>query len=398
MLLTIPSLARRLDPLQDNVFTRMDEAKAAAQRRGLDIIDLSIGSSDLHPPAAVIETIAQAVQDPSTYGYTLFQGTAGFRAACAEWYLRKFGLALDPDREITPLMGSQEGTGLLPLAVLNPGEVALLGDPYYPSHAGGVILAGGQIETLPLLPENHYLPDLDGIPSSLCQQAKLMILSYPHNPTTAIASLSFWQETVAFCQRHGILLVHDFPYVDWVFDGDPAPSVLQADLERTIAVECFSLSKSFHMGGFRVGFMVGNAQVIQGVNQVRSAINFQQYSGILRGAAVALRSGDSFPQQSLHVYKQRRDSCVQALCAEGWPVESPPATPYIWLPLPPGWDQGSKGSTQYCIDLVSQTGVALAPGAGFGPRGEGYVRLALVQEGSRVVEAVRRMSGLGKMV
>ena len=388
MLLTSVSLAHRLDPLQKNVFNQMDEAKFTAQQRGLDIIDLSIGSSDLPPPPNVIDAIATAIQDPSTYGYTLFQGTADFRAACAAWYERKFGLQLDPDTEITPLIGSQEGTGLLPLAVLNPGEVALLGDPYYPSHAGGVYLAGGVVETMPLVAEHDFLPDFDRIPMEIKERAKLMILSYPHNPTTAVASLGFWQQAVAFCRQHGILLAHDFPYADWVFDGDPAPSVLQADPERSLSVECFSLSKSFHMGGFRVGFMVGNSQVIQGINQVRSAINFNQYSGILRGATVALRGSDDSPKQSLEIFRQRRDACVKALRQLGWWVDPPPATPYLWLPLPVTYPHNSA---QFCIDVVSQTGVALAPGSGFGPSGEGYVRLALVQEGSRLVEAIARL-------
>lgn len=393
MLITSVPLAHRLDPLQNNVFNQMDEAKAAAQRRGIDIVDLSIGSSDLSPPPEVIATLAAAIQDPSTYGYTLFQGTAEFRAACGGWYERRFGLRLDPETEITPLIGSQEGTGLLPLAVLNPGEVALLGDPYYPSHAGGVYLAGGRVETVPLLGQNGFLPDFDQIPMAVRQRAKLLILSYPHNPTTAVADLGFWRRAVRFCQEYGILLVHDFPYADWVFEGETAPSVLQADPERTISVECFSLSKSFHMGGFRVGFMVGNARLIQGINQVRSAINFNQYSGILRGATVALQGSDAFPQQSIQVFRARRDRCVQALAQVGWRLDPPMATPYLWLPIPKSCPHNSA---QFCIELVGQTGVALAPGSGFGPAGEGYVRAALVQPEARLVEAIGRMGDFVK--
>lgn len=369
--------ADRLQPLRSNLFDEMDAAKHAARLGGHTIVDLSIGSSDLSPPPEALTALHHSLEDPTTYGYTLFESTRTFREACAERYHRQFGLTIDPQAEVLPLIGSQEGTGCMPLALLNPGDLALLTDPCYPSHRSGVHLAQGQIYDMPLTQKRDFLPDLQAIPVEQRQQARMMILSYPHNPTAATAPLSFWQEAVQFCRQHQIILVHDFPYGDWVFEGDPAVSVFQVDREKQISIEFFSLSKSFHMGGFRVGYAIGNPELIQGLRQVRSVINFNAYQGILEAGAAALRSGDPFVQHSLSVYRRRRDLCVQRLKAMGWQVTVPRASMYLWIPLPESY---AGSSMDFCVDLVKQTGVALAPGAGFGPSGEGYVRLALVAE------------------
>lgn len=379
--------AERLASLGANVFAAMDTAKQQARQAGLEVIDLSLGSSDLAPPPAVLTAIQEALRDPETYGYNLFASTAPFREAVARWYERKFGLGVDPETEVLPLIGSQEGTGHLPLAVLNPGDYALLTDPGYPSHGGGVALAGGIPYWLPLRAERGFVPDLVEIPPEIAQASRLMVLSYPHNPTTAVASLGFWQEAVGFCQHYDLILAHDFPYVDWVFDGGLPPSVLQADPEKQVSIEFFSLSKSFHMGGFRVGYAIGNAEVIRALRQVKAAIDFNQYQGILRGAAVALEQEWDFPKTSLAVYRQRRDVAVAALAEIGWQVPTPPATMYVWMPLPPI----GLGSMEFCLELVRQTGVALAPGSGFGQQGEGYVRLALVADPPRLRTAVERI-------
>lgn len=226
--------ADRLRPLQSNVFADMDQAKARARAAGQNLIDLSLGSSDLATAPHVIAAIGQALTDPATHGYLLFHGTRAFRQAAADWYERKFGVAVDPETEVLPLIGSQEGTAHLPLAILNPGDFALLLDPGYPSHAGGVYLANGQIYPMPLRAENHFLPVLEDIPAPVLSQSKLMVLSYPHNPTTATAPLTFFQQAVAFCQQHHLVLVHDFPYPDFVFGDTIAPSVLQADRKSVV--------------------------------------------------------------------------------------------------------------------------------------------------------------------
>jgi aspartate/methionine/tyrosine aminotransferase len=385
--MSIP-LAQRLQPLGGNVFDQMDRAKREARRSGLDVIDLSLGSSDLPPPSDSLAAIQSALSDPSTYGYTLFHDTADFRSACAKWYMGKFGLEIDPETEVLPLIGSQQGTALLPLALLNPGDVALVADPAYPSHVGGIHLAGGIPYYLPLRAENRFLPRWDRIPAAICRQARLLVLNYPHNPTTATVTPEFWQETLQFCQQYDIVLAHDFPYVDWRFDGQVAPSALQADPDKTRTIEFFSLSKSYHMGGFRVAYAIGSRELIRALRWVKSTIDFHQYQGILRGAAAALTVPDSFLQRWRQVYRERRDIAVAALHRMGWPVPLPEATMYLWAPLPEFY-RGS--SAQFCLDLVRATGVALSPGSGFGPSGEGYVRFALVVEGSRLEEAVGRI-------
>jgi Aspartate/tyrosine/aromatic aminotransferase len=385
--MSIP-LAQRLQPLGGNVFDQMDRAKREARRSGLDVIDLSLGSSDLPPPSDSLAAIQSALSDPSTYGYTLFHDTADFRSACAKWYRGKFGLEIDPETEVLPLIGSQQGTALLPLALLNPGDVALVADPAYPSHVGGIHLAGGIPYYLPLRAENRFLPRWDRIPAAICRQARLLVLNYPHNPTTATVTPEFWQETLQFCQQYDIVLAHDFPYVDWRFDGQVAPSALQADPDKTRTIEFFSLSKSYHMGGFRVAYAIGSRELIRALRWVKSTIDFHQYQGILRGAAAALTVPDSFLQRWRQVYRERRDIAVAALHRIGWPVPLPEATMYLWAPLPEFY-RGS--SAQFCLDLVRATGVALSPGSGFGPSGEGYVRFALVVEGSRLEEAVGRI-------
>ncbi|MBD2454865.1 LL-diaminopimelate aminotransferase [Nostoc sp. FACHB-87] len=388
--------AQRLQPLQFNVFAEMDKAKAAALSVGQQLIDLSLGSSDLPTEAHVLEAIAQSLYDQSTHGYLLFNGTQAFRQAAADWYEQKFGIKVDPETEVLPLIGSQEGTAHLPLALLNPGDFALLLDPGYPSHAGGVYLASGQIYPMPLLAENGFLPVLADIPAAVVAQSKMMVLSYPHNPTAAIAPLAFFQEAVAFCQQHNIVLVHDFPYVDLVFEGiqgvdSPSlvPSILQADPEKSVSIEFFTLSKSYNMGGFRIGYAIGNVELIKALRHIKAAVDFNQYRGILNGAIAALTGPQAGVKNTVTTFRQRRDAFVNALHRIGWQVPSPEATMYIWAKLPAPWQ---NNSVEFCTQLVKQTGVAASPGAGFGKSGEGYVRFALVHEPALLETAVERIA------
>jgi acetylornithine/N-succinyldiaminopimelate aminotransferase len=387
--------AQRLEPLQSNVFADMDRAKSLALRAGKDLIDLSLGSSDLPAEPHVLEAIAKSLDDPSTHGYLLFNGTREFRQAAASWYEQKFGIKVDPETEVLPLIGSQEGTAHLPLALLNPGDFALLLDPGYPSHMGGVYLASGQIHPMPLTAENDFLPVLSDIPPHVVAKSRMMVLSYPHNPTAAIAPLSFFKEAVAFCQQHNIALVHDFPYVDLVFEetGDSkkalVPSILQADPDKSVSIEFFTLSKSYNMGGFRIGYAIGNAQLIQALRQVKAAVDFNQYRGILNGAIAALTGPQAGVQTAVNRFRQRRDAFVNALHRIGWYVPTPKATMYIWAQLPSPWNQKS---VEFCTELVLQTGVAASPGAGFGKSGEGYVRFALVHEPALLETAVARIA------
>lgn len=381
--------ADRLQHLQANVFADMDQAKARARGSGRDLIDLSLGSSDLPVMPFIVERMVDSLRDPSTHGYLLFHGTRGFRQAAADWYQDRFGLAVDPETEVLPLIGSQEGTAHLPLAILNPGDYALLLDPGYPSHAGGVHLAGGQIYPMPLLAEHQFLPVLTDIPPLVLAQSRMMVLSYPHNPTTAIAPLSFFETAVDFCREHELVLVHDFPYADLVFEGQTAPSVLQADRQKQVAIEFFSLSKSYGMGGFRIGFAIGNAALIQSLRQVKAAVDFNQYVGILNGAIAALRGPQAGVTVMVNTFRERRNAFVSALGRMGWQVSVPSATMYIWARLPEPW---AHQSIQFCQQLVLETGVAASPGAGFGKFGEGYVRFALVQPPTVLETAAERIA------
>jgi aspartate/methionine/tyrosine aminotransferase len=409
--------SQRLKPLQFNVFADMDRAKSLARTAGKNVIDLSLGSSDLPTAGHITDAIANSLSDPKTHGYLLFNGTKSFREAAAIWYENKFGISVNPETEVLPLIGSQEGTAHLPLAVLNPGDFALLLDPGYPSHAGGVYLAGGQIYPMPLLAENAFLPVFDDIPQPVLAQSKMMVLSYPHNPTTAIAPLAFFEQAVAFCREHRLVLVHDFPYVDLVFDdrtsgsrieaepldlryqAEPgneeeyrklmAPSIFQADRDKNVSIEFFTLSKSYNMGGFRVGYAIGNSQIIEALRQIKAVVDFNQYQGILNGAIAALTGSQDTVKTSVETFRKRRDVFVHALQNIGWEVPVPPATMYVWAKLPEPW---ALDSVKFCTQLVQSTGVAASPGAGFGKSGEGYVRFALVESPEILAEAVRKIA------
>jgi aspartate/methionine/tyrosine aminotransferase len=381
--------SQRLQPLKSNVFADMDRAKGRARGLGQAIIDLSLGSSDLPTPPHVIAAIQSALIDPTTHGYLLFNATRVFREAVATWYTNKYGINVDPETEVLPLIGSQEGTAHLPLAILEPGDIALLMDPGYPSHAGGVYLAGGEIYPMPLHADNGFLPVLGDIPAPTLVKARMMVLSYPHNPTTAIAPLAFFEEAVAFCQQHNLVLVHDFPYGDLVFGDLQVPSILQADRDKSVSIEFFTMSKSYNMGGFRIGYAIGNRDLIQALRQVKAVVDFNQYLGILHGAVAALSGEQSCVRHTVETFQQRRDTFVTALAEIGWHVPTPEATMYIWAKLPPQW---ARNSIEFCTELVCQTGVAASPGVGFGKSGEGYVRFALVHEPAKLQLAVDRMA------
>ncbi|MEB3826733.1 LL-diaminopimelate aminotransferase [Phormidium sp. CCY1219] len=384
--------AKRLEPLRSNVFADMDNAKARAKAAGHEIIDLSLGSSKQPPAEHTIAAIATSLPDPASHGYVLFHRTQAFREAAARWYTNRYGVEVDPQTEVLALIGSQEGTAHLPLAILNPGDFALLMDPGYPSHSGGVYLASGQIYPMPLQESNGFLPVFEDIPPAVLEQARMMVLSYPHNPTTAIAPLSFFQKAVAFCQQHDLVLVHDFPYADLVFEGEPsavAPSVLQADPQKTCSIEFFSLSKSYNMGGLRIGYAIGNPELILALRQVKAAIDFNQYQGILNGAIAALSGSQASVKETVEGFRDRRNAFVGALNRIGWQLPMPQSTMYVWAKLPSAW---ANDSVAFCTQMVEQTGVAASPGAGFGKAGEGYVRFALVQDPSVLERAVERIA------
>ncbi len=379
--------SRRARAMPDSVFAVMDRAKSDARRAGREIVDLSIGSSDLAPPSAALAAIREAADDPASYGYCLHAGTAPLREAACAWYRRRYGQRLDPEREALALIGAQEGFANLLLATTDPGDAVLLPEPGYPSWFGAVALAGVERVPLPLLEENRFLPDLDAVPADAARRAKVLVLSYPNNPTAATATPAFFERAVGFCERHDLLLLHDFPYVDLVFGGAEAPSALATSAGRERVIELYSFSKSYHMAGFRIGFALGAEEAIAALARVKGAIDFNAWAGLQRGAVAALETPRERVRADAERYRARRDALVEALNEAGLPTRLPDASMYVWTRLP----AGQRDSLDLAVRLVRATGVAVSPGVGFGERGEGWMRLALVREPAVLREAAARI-------
>ncbi|AWN24372.1 succinyldiaminopimelate aminotransferase [Deinococcus irradiatisoli] len=373
--------SKRAANVPASVFALMDAAKMRAQASGHTLIDLSIGSSDLYPPEAALEALRQATADPRTYRYPLFSDTAPLRQAAAAYLERRYGLKLDPDSEIVPLIGAQEGLAHLLLAVTDPGDTLLMPDPCYPPYYGAAAVAGLKVHSLPLVAANHFLPDLDGVPDTV--QARALLLNYPNNPTSATVPEGFFAEVRAWCRERDTLLIHDHPYAELTYGGYRAPSALEGGTSGV--VELHSLSKTHHMGGFRVGFAAGDPQALSALMKIKSAVDFHPYLGIQAAAAAALNT----PPSGLEVFQARRDALIGALRDLGWAAELPQASMYVWAQPP-----GLRDSVAYAVRAAETTGVALAPGRAFGLEGEGYVRFALVQPPEVLREAARRLGGV----
>ena len=375
-------ISERLSRLGSGVFARNDQRKSAyasrATSRGLPpLLDLSLGSTDLQPPEAAIEAIAAQLGQPASASYCLHAATLPFRSAVADWAQRRFGVKVDPETEVLLLVGSQEGTAHLPLAVLNPGDRALLLDPCYPSHLGGLHLASAEPVLLPLDPEAGWRPDFDALSPEQWDDLKLMVLGYPHNPTATTGQQVWLDEAAERAFRHGLVLAHDNPYVDLALDGE-APALLRAPHWRDCGIEFFSFSKGWCLGGYRLAFAIGAEWLISALRQLKGVVDFNQSLALQAGAIAALEQAPHWPGQLRQEYRQRRDRMAEALEAVGWPVRRPSMALYLWLELPPQARERSWGSEDFCAALLEATGVALTPGNGFGPGGEGWLRLALV--------------------
>ena len=385
----VPSvLARRFDR-RSNVFSAMDQAKAEARRHhGQHLIDLSLGCTDQPPPPQVTAAIAQALEQHSSSAYCLHAATRPLRVSVAAWIQRRFAVTVDPDSQVQVLVGSQEGTAHLPLAVLEPGDHGLILDPGYPSHLGGLQLASARIQRLPLDPEDGWRPSFASLSHGERETLRLMVLGFPHNPTATVGSQDWLDEAMAMARRHDILVAHDNPYVDLALDGE-APCLLHSPGWQERGIEFFSLSKSWCMGGFRIAFAVGAAPLIQALQQVKSWIDFNQSVAIQAGAMVALDQLEDWPARLRRLYRRRRDHMVQAMAATGWPVTPRPMALYLWDRLPSA--AATMDSLSFCLKLVQDTGVALTPGSGFGDAGQGHVRMALVVEEPLLTEAAQRV-------
>jgi aspartate/methionine/tyrosine aminotransferase len=378
-------ISARAASIPKNVFLAMDQAKSTARANGLEVIDLSIGSSDLAAPPEALQELSRAALDPSTMGYGLYQSSLPFRDAASTWMNSRFGLKLKA-QHVLSLIGSQEGLAHLLLALTDPGDTILAPDPAYPSYFGAFALAGVKPYYISLEPQNGFLPDFSNIPENVARAAKLMVLNYPNNPTAGVASLEFWHQVIEFCENYDILLIHDAPYTEMTFGNYVAPSALQADskLERT--VELHSFSKTHHMAGLRIGWAAGNLEMLDALAQTKGVIDFNQYQGIQRAAIKALQSDPARVRADAKTFQDRRDALLEALHKIGWNAPMPQASMYVWAELP-----ANINSFEFCERLCVQTGVALAPGRAFGLQGEGWVRFALVQPPSMLEEAVLRL-------
>jgi len=370
-----------------SMFSIMDAAIDEARQKRLELIDLSIGSSDLPAPEAAMKVLRQATRLSETHGYCLHACTQPLRNAAAVHLNKRYSINLDPEKNIITLIGSQEGFGHLLFAITDSGDQVLAPDPGYPSYFGATSVAGLQQVVMPLLEENMFLPDLTAIPSETAKNARAMIISYPNNPTAAVAPAAFLQEAIDFCLSYDILLIHDFPYVDMVYGDYEAPSVLAQPGGIDIAVELYSCSKSYHMGGFRIGWAAGNQDAVQALARVKGAIDFNQYFGIQQAAIAAITQPRAATLKAAAVFETRRNVLVDTLNKSGWQTSLPQASMYVWTRLP----LGLTDSFDFTVNLAKETGVCLAPGRGFGKRGEGFVRFALVREPDALVEAVKRI-------
>jgi aspartate/methionine/tyrosine aminotransferase len=376
-------ISERISRLGSGVFARNDQRKAAYLCRAANrperapLLDLSLGSTDLPPPPVALGAIAAALHRPESASYCLHAATLPFRMAAAAWAERRFGVAVDAEREVLLLVGSQEGTAHLPLAVLDPGDPALLLDPYYPSHRGGLHLASARPVLLPLQAERGWRPDFDHLPAATWDALKLMVLGFPHNPTATTGEQAWLDEAVHKALRHDIVLAHDNPYVDLALDGE-APALLRHRDWRRCGIEFFSFSKSWCLGGYRLAFAIGAEPLITALRQLKGVVDFNQSLALQAGAIAALEQAPEWPEHLRGIYRERRDRMAAHLEAVGWPVRLPSMALYLWLELPPVARARGLDSEGFCAELLEATGVCLTPGNGFGPSGEGWERLALV--------------------
>ncbi|MDX2271781.1 MAG: aspartate aminotransferase [Cyanobacteriota bacterium] len=392
---TLLTPAARLHKLPAYVFARLDELKARARQQGLDLIDLGMGNPDGATPQPVIEAAQQAIQNPAFHGYPPFEGTSSFRQAITDWYQRRYGVVLDPNKEALPLLGSKEGLTHLALAYVDPGDLVLVPSPAYPAHFRGPMIAGGQIYPMLMRPENNWLIDLQEIPQEVAQKARVLYFNYPNNPTAAVAPRRFFEEIVEFATRHQILLVHDLCYAELAFDGYQPTSLLEIPGAKAIGVEFHTLSKTYNMAGWRVGFVVGNHQIIQSLRTLKTNLDYGIFAAIQTAAETALGLPDHYLQQVQERYRRRRDFLIAGLAPLGWQIAPTQATMYLWIPTPRLATGEAEGSTEFALRLLESTGVVVTPGSAFGEGGEGFVRISLIADCDRLGSALNRLEKAG---
>ena len=378
--------SERLKKLPPYLFVELDKAKRAAREAGRDIIDLGIGDPDIPTPNFIIDAFNKAVRDPKTHRYALDQGSPGFRNAASKWLKRRFSIEMNPETEIYPLIGSKEGIAHIPLAFVNPGDVVLVPDPGYPPYRSGALFAGGEVVGMPLTEKNRFLPDLKAINHSILHKVRILFINYPNNPTAAVADKKFFKDVVDFAAKHNIIVCHDAAYSEIAFDAFKPPSIFEVEGAKGVAIEFHSLSKTFNMTGWRIGFACGNPAIIEGLAKVKSNIDSGIFSAIQMAGASALDNYDRHIKSVLKIYEERRNILVDGLKELGWTLERPKATFYVWTRVPARYT-----SATFTKALLEKCDIVATPGNGFGEHGEGFVRFALTVDKKRIREAVERI-------
>ncbi len=383
----------RLDRLPPYVFATVNEIKMEARRAGEDIIDLGMGNPDIGTPQHIVDKLTEAAQKPHNHRYSASMGITKLRMAIADWYKRRFDVDIDPDSEAIVTIGVKEGMSHLVLVTIRPGDVVFTPNPTYPIHPYSAIIAGGDVRGIPVGPGENFFDNLLHATRQTWPRPKILILSYPHNPTTEVVDLDFFQQIVDFAREHKIMLIHDFAYADLVYDGYQAPSLMQAKGAKEVAVEFFSMSKSYSMAGWRVGFCVGNPEIIFALKRIKSYLDYGIFQPIQIAAIIALNGPQQCVAEIRDTYKGRRDTLITGLNRIGWPVESPKGTMFVWAKIPDAYL--SMGSVEFSKFLIRKAKVAVAPGLGFGEYGDQYVRFALIENNMRINQAIR---GIRKII
>ncbi len=383
--------AQRLGGLPPYLFAEIDKMKAEARKRGMQLISLGIGDPDLPTPSHIIQALQKAAERPENHQYPDYEGTPSFREAAARWYEQRFGVKLDPEKEVLSLIGSKEGIGHIPLAFVNPGDVVLVPDPGYPVYHAGTLFAGGESYPMPLLKSNGFLPDLAAIPREVIKRTKMMFLNYPNNPTAAVAPKEFFQQVVAFAQEHQIIVCHDAAYTEITFDGYRPLSLLSLEGAKDVCIEFHTLSKTYNMTGWRIGFAVGNAEIIAGLGTIKTNLDSGIFKAIQDAGVEALTGSQESTREACQIYQRRRDLLVKGLREMGVEVETPKATFYLWVPVPSKY----KSSKDLTVHLIQQAGIVTTPGIGFGKYGEGFIRLALTVDEAKIREVLDRLKKVG---
>ncbi len=381
-------MAKRIESLPPYLFVEITKKIAEKRAKGEDVVSFAIGDPDIPTPPHIIDKLCQAARDPANHRYPESEGLPELRQAIAEWYQKRFGVSLDPDKEVLPLLGAKEGIAHIALCFIDPGDIALVPDPGYPVYAIGTMLTGGQPYYLPLSERNNYLPVFNSIPEHIVKRAKLLWINYPNNPTGAVADLDFFQRTVEFARQNDLAVCHDGPYSEVAFDGYQPVSFMQADGAREVGVEFHSLSKSYNMTGWRIGMVVGNAVMVDALKRVKSNLDSGIPQAIQYAAIEALRGPQDCIQEHNAIYQRRRDLVVDMLNSIGLEAKSPKASLYVWAKVPEGYT-----SADLATDLIEQVGVVVTPGAGYGQGGEGYVRLSLTIPDAGLVKGLSRLAG-----